>query len=66
MSLFIDLVPVGVAFIACICYSLLYLYGDYIQHPVICLDCRCCFGVNYNVVICKALSFSGVESLSVQ
>lgn len=53
--LFIDLVPFKVVF-------MLYLYGDYkdYKQPVICLYCLCCLGVNYIVVICKALSISGV------
>lgn len=47
--------PIEVAFMASV---IPYLYCDYIQYPVIYLICMCCFGVNYNVVICKTLCVS--------
>lgn len=47
-------------------FVILFSYGDYIQHPAVCLFCMCCFGVNYNVVICKVynsiqISFSAAD-----
>lgn len=59
LFLFIDLVHVEVAFFIFYFFLhtsvILYLYGDYMQHPVLWLYCMCCFGVNCNGVIRKAL-----------